>query len=250
MTSTIHAREVAKSAVKDALAAHRGDTTDPVVAAAIAQLVQLNPTPAPARCDALMDGNWLLISAPNFPNREQRSDGTPVYTLGRLAFNLFQPTQLKLVIDRVLQPVLPIEGGPQRTHDIVVEFTTIDETLPTLQGIVHNTGICHAIDDTTLQVQFTGGSLMPKSSPPSDAWAAVFGNPVESSRLSLTDQIMSRLIKLLFGIVPSPGMERHTGQISFTMQRSPKGKLKLLYLDEEWRITQGERGTVLVCERL
>ncbi|MEQ8957811.1 MAG: PAP/fibrillin family protein [Coleofasciculus sp. C2-GNP5-27] len=33
------------------------------------------------------------------------------------------------------------------------------------------------------------------------------------------------------------------------MKRSPKGKLELLYLDEELRITRGEKGTVLVCER-
>jgi len=45
-------------------------------------------------------------------------------------------------------------------------------------------------------------------------------------------------------------MDRQTGRVSFKMQRSPKGKLELLYLDEELRITRGERGTVLVCERL
>ncbi len=34
------------------------------------------------------------------------------------------------------------------------------------------------------------------------------------------------------------------------MKRSPKGRLEVLYLDEELRITKGEKGTVLVCERL
>jgi len=33
------------------------------------------------------------------------------------------------------------------------------------------------------------------------------------------------------------------------MKRSPKGKLELLYLDEELRITRGEKGTVVVCEQ-
>jgi len=45
-------------------------------------------------------------------------------------------------------------------------------------------------------------------------------------------------------------MDRQTGRVSFKMQRSPKGKLEVLYLDEELRITRGGRGTVVVCERL
>ncbi len=44
-------------------------------------------------------------------------------------------------------------------------------------------------------------------------------------------------------------MDHKTGEVSFKMKRSPKGKLELLYLDEELRITRGEKGTVLVCER-
>lgn len=46
------------------------------------------------------------------------------------------------------------------------------------------------------------------------------------------------------------GINPQTGQVSFQMRRSPKGKLAILYLDEELRITRGEKGTVLVCERL
>ncbi len=54
----------------------------------------------------------------------------------------------------------------------------------------------------------------------------------------------------MFGIVSSGAMNSKTGAISFTMKRSPKGRLEILYLDEEMRITRGvERGTVLVCER-
>ncbi len=33
------------------------------------------------------------------------------------------------------------------------------------------------------------------------------------------------------------------------MNKSPKGKLQILYLDEELRITKGNRETVLVCQR-
>jgi hypothetical protein len=33
------------------------------------------------------------------------------------------------------------------------------------------------------------------------------------------------------------------------MTRSPRGNLEILYLDNDLRITKGEKGTVLVCER-
>ncbi len=242
--------KAAKTVLRQALAAYGGDTKHEVVAAAIEKLVYLNPTAAPARSEVLMDGQWLLVSAPNFPNGELRADGKYVYTLGRLAFNMFQPTSLKIVIDRVLQPVVPVGKAQQRTHDIIVEFTTVDENTPTLQGIVHNKGVCEPTDDNTLQVQFTGGELAPKAQNEMEAWKAIFGAQSKPSRRSLKERLMTSVLRMMFGIVPPQGMDRKTGGVSFKMQRSPKGKLELLYLDEELRITRGERGTVLVCERL
>lgn len=53
----------------------------------------------------------------------------------------------------------------------------------------------------------------------------------------------------MFGVVPPQGMDAKTGQVAFKMKRPPKGKLELLYLDQELRITRGEREAVLVCER-
>jgi len=149
-------RKAAKTMLREALATHEGNTKHEVVIAAIEKLVSLNPTTAPARSEALMDRQWLLISAPNFPNGEKRADGKYIYTLGRLAFNMFEPTSLKVAIDRVLQPVIPVGNGQQGTHDIIVEFTTVDENTPTLQGVVRNLGVCEPADDNVLQVQFTG----------------------------------------------------------------------------------------------
>ncbi|HEY9805237.1 MAG TPA: PAP/fibrillin family protein, partial [Candidatus Obscuribacterales bacterium] len=143
-----------------------------------------------------------------------------------------------------------IEKGQQRTHDIIVEFTTVEQKMPPLQGIVHNFGICEAIDEQTLQVRFTGGELAPKHADQLEQWQAVFGNQSRPEKRSLKERVVGSLANLWLGIVPPQGMDQQTGKVSFTMQRSPKGKLSLLYLDEELRITRGERGTVLVCERL
>ncbi|MEW6492584.1 MAG: PAP/fibrillin family protein [Cyanobacteriota bacterium] len=242
-------RKAAKTILRESLAAYGGNTKHESVVAAIEKLVSLNPTAAPARSEALMDGQWLLISAPNFPNGELRADGKYVYTLGRLAFNMFQPASLKIVIDRVWQPVIPVGNGQQRTHDIIVEFTTVDETIPTLQGIVRNLGVCEPADDDTLQVLFTGGELSPKEQNEMEAWTDVFANQSKPAKRSVKEKLMAIVVRMMFGIVPPQGMDQKTGRVSFKMQKSPKGKLKLLYLDEELRITRGERGTVLVCER-
>lgn len=249
MNLELQAQTAAKTALRQALSSCQGDTKHDAVATAIEQLAQLNPTPAPARNHALMDGQWRLISAPSFPNRIETADGKYLYTLGRLAFNMFQPTDLKIAIDRVLQPVLPTGEGEQRTHDIIVEFTTVDPTGPALKGRVYNLGICKPIQDNILQVQFTGGCLEPQDQQQIAAWQARFGNQSRPVSQGLKQRFMTGLIQLMFGIVPPSGISDE-GQVTFKMRRSPKGKLELLYLDEELRITRGERGTVLVCERI
>ncbi|MFM2062014.1 MAG: hypothetical protein RLZZ507_1684 [Cyanobacteriota bacterium] len=237
----------AKTALRQALAACGGNTKDKTVIAAIENLQSFNPTTAPAQSGSLMDGEWLLISAPNFPQGEQLADGRFAYTLGRLAFNMFQPTKLKVVIDRVFQPVFPLENGEVRSYDIVVEFTTIDDSIPQLSGIVRNQGICQPVNDTVLQVQFTGGILKPQSATKMQEWKAVFGQG-KPEKKSWQNILMSGFLRLMFGLVPPQTMNPETGEISFIMNRSPKGRLEILYLDEELRITRGEKGTVLVCE--
>lgn len=249
MNTSTQDRQAMKQTLRQALAAYGGNTKHDAVAAAIQGLVHLNPTATPAHNGTLLDGQWRLISAPNFPNGEQRADGKYSYTLGRLAFNLFQPTKLRVVIDRVWQPVAPVGNGRQRTHDIIVEFTTTDERFPSLQGTVHNFGICEPTLDDTLQVQFTGGCLVPANQTSLKTWRAVFGDQSKPLKSNLKQRLLTSVSRLMFGLIPPQEMEQETGRVCFKMQRPPKGKLSILYLDEELRITRGNRGTVLVSER-
>jgi hypothetical protein len=241
--------EAAKQDLRQALAACGGNTKDKHVIGAIENLQAINPAIAPTRSGTLLESNWLLISAPNFPGGEQLADGSYSYTLGRVAFNMFQPTGIKLTIQRVLQPVFLLGNGEQRSHDIIVEFTTIDESLPKLAGTIRNQGICSPLNDTVLQVKFTGGVLAPQQSTNIDQWRAVFSNQQPPTKTSWQEKLQSVIFKLIFGLVPPQGMNPETGEVAFTMERSPKGRLEILYLDEELRITRGEKGTVLVCER-
>ncbi len=237
-----------KNELKEALKAYEGDVKHHLVKEKIAQLCQLNPTPTPTHSNQLESAEWLLISAPSFPQGEKLADGKYAYTLGRLAFNMFEPTSLKLVIDSVKQPVVLLGESEKRTHDIIVEFTIIDPAFPHLKGIVCNKGVCYPADDKTLQVEFTGGTLAPNPHQDLETWKKIFSQPLPSKK-GFGEQLMSIFLKFMFGLVPPQGMNLETGEIAFTMKRSPKGRLDVLYLDEELRITRGEKGTVLVCQR-
>lgn len=248
MVNQIGQLQAAKAELRETLTAEGGDTNNAVVIDKIDQLCNLNPTLAPAHSDRLESNEWLLISAPNFPQGKQLPNGQFSYTLGRLAFNLFEPTGLNVVIDRVRQPVVLLGQEEQRSHDIIVEFTIVDESYPKLSGIVLNQGICYPISHTVLQVQFTGGRLAPQDPTNLDDWKAVFSQQKPSQK-SWQEKFTSLFLKLMFGLAPPDQMDSETGELSFTMNRSPKGRLAILYLDEELRITRGERGTILVCER-
>ena len=242
-------REQAKAELRRALVAGEGQTNGAEVAASIATLSALNPSAAPAYEDTLLDGDWRLVSAPNFPGKLRQEGGRCIYTLGRLAFNMFQPTDLEVAIDGVRQPVWPTGEGKQRTHDIVVEFSTVPPQLPQLEGIVRNTGLCIPQDRTNFKVWFTGGILAPKPGTNLEGWRTVFGNPTRRSQLTFQERMAKLVLTLLFGLVPSTRLDAETGEIAFEMKRSPRGSLELLYLDQELRITKGEKGTVLICER-
>ncbi len=238
-----------KIALREALKAYNGDVNNPKIKAKIEQLSQLNPIEKPTHSSLLESQNWLLISAPSFPQEQKLSNGKYAYTLGRLTFNMFQPTNLKLVIDSVRQPVVLLGEKEKRSHDIVVEFSIIDELFPPLKGIVRNLAVCYPVDDKNLQVEFTGGILAPQKGEDLSTWKDIFFQ-AKASKKGLKEQLMSVFLKLMFGLTPPQGMNTETGEISFTMKRSPKGRLEVLFLDEELRITKGEKGTVLVCERL
>ncbi len=117
MNTTATQRDSAKQALFAALKNHNGDTKNELVVAAIEKLASLNPNSAPTENGSLLEGNWLLINAPNFPGRQEDDRGRCIYTLGRLAFNMFEPVELLVEIERVLQPVFP--NVQMRTHRIL-----------------------------------------------------------------------------------------------------------------------------------
>jgi hypothetical protein len=250
--NTVARREQAKADLKTALAAHNGDTKHRAVVEAIALLASLNPTPDPAQNQALLEGNWLLINAPNFPGRLEDEENRYVYTLGRLAFNKFEPVNLRVALERVSQPILATGKENEYSYDIVVEFKIIDEDFPELKGVVKNLAVCSPVERDTLQVKFTGGELIPlvnQNTEQIKQWLDIFGSNQKTSQVALLDRLKFWLVQTMLGMGKVSAIDTETGKKSFAIEKSPKGLLKLLYLDEELRITKGNRGTVLVCQR-
>jgi hypothetical protein len=241
---------------------HKGDTTHPEVLAAIKRLMARCPIADPAYQHDLLDGHWRMISAPDFPDGQLRDDGRWAYTLGRLTFNAFTPTDLQVAIDCVTQPVWPTGNGSQRQYDIVVEFTVIDERSPGLQGIVRNLGVCRTLDPKTLGISFMGGTLEPlptlQANANHDRWMALFSGtdaaispisrPTPNISQSLKTISTNLFLKLMFGLQPTSAIDE-TGQQNFVMSRSPVGKLTLCYLDDDLRITCGRKESWMVCKR-
>lgn len=249
---TVAQREQAKADLKTALAVNHGDTKQVEVVEAIAKLASLNPTPNPAENRALLEGNWLLINAPNFPDRLEDEKNRYVYTLGRLAFNKFEPVNLRVAIERVYQPVFATGEENEYSHDIVVEFKIVDKNFPKLQGIVKNLAVCSPINGETVQVKFTGAELIPAAdlNPQQlEQWLTLFGSERQTSQIRLFDRLKFWLVQTVLGIGKVSAIDPETGKKSFAIKKSPKGILKLLYLDEELRITKGNKETVLVCQR-
>ena len=58
------------------------------------------------------------------------------------------------------------------------------------------------------------------------------------------------LIKILLGLTYPTDATLSKHSFRFEMKRSPVGYLDVLYLDNDLRITKGNRGTVVVVERV
>ena len=60
---------------------------------------------------------------------------------------------------------------------------------------------------------------------------------------------MGWLMKRLMGLERPTGLDGD-GVMAYQMTKAPEGYLDVMYLDDEWRITKGNRGSIVVAERV
>ena len=139
MTSAqaLKAQLAALGAVTD-LGFEAGGEAVETIKALAAELEALNPTPAPARADALIRGRWRLLYS-SFGLQRQA-------TLGRLSFNVLPRTE-PITVGRLFQEVDPATG----LYDNVVEYVDAQGA----PGTSLTLGRFSPADDRRMDVVFT-----------------------------------------------------------------------------------------------
>ena len=257
-----------KDQLKALLSKYNGSTKHPDVVKVIEELSTLNPTPCNAAKSSLFLGEFYALTSPNFPGRIKPAEGQEdivQYTLGRLSFNIFQPHKLVCTLRGVRNPVTTNQQPSDDDDDSKQTYSYplfLDITIHTENGdlpaILRNEAICYENPDipNRLMVSFTGGTLMPAEEVRKDParlklWAETFEGAYKKAdeERSYVGRIFQYIIKLLLGLTLPSDDDQLKHSFHFDMKRSPVGYLDVLYLDEDLRITKGNRGTVVVVER-
>jgi hypothetical protein len=257
-----------KAKLKSLLIKHNGCTDDNEVMDVVNQLAASNQQTGRCSESDLFEGDYFTITAPTFPGRikpTNKDDEEMVrYTLGRLSFNIFQPKDLVCTMNSVRNPVHPRteaskDGQKTFSYHFVLDITihTLDGDLP---ATMINEAFCYEHPDTNnkFMVTFTGGTLMPADELVNDPhmlklWETTFQDAYQKAdeERSYLGWFWQYCLKLLLGLTlpsdkPSAVLD-HT--FHFSMKRSPTGFMQVLYLDDDLRITKGNRGTIVVAER-
>jgi hypothetical protein len=256
-----------KERLKSLLAQHNGSTEHPDVVQTIEELSALNPT-VDAASSPLFLGEFYALTSPNFPGRFAPNKGQEdlvQYTLGRLSFNIFQPNKLVCTLRSVRNPVKlnpPVEGRHGKkvwSYPLILDISIhslLGEDLPaTLEN--EATSYKHAKQKGRFMIAFSGGTLIPAKEVamnPSKLkmWAQTFEGAYKKAdeERSYIGRIFQYISKLLLGLtLPTDHSLLKNSSVHFDLMRSPVGYLDVLYLDEDLRITKGNRGTLVVVER-
>lgn len=264
-TTTSCKADTLKAQLKSLLEKYNGCTKNDEVTEVIEELSKLNPTVKNCSTLPLFTGDFFALTSPNFPGRLPTKEGEEdviQYTLGRMSFNIFQPKELVCTLRGVRNLVYKNEEPDEKGRQTFDYKLILDITIHTADGDLPATLVNDAYTyenpdvNNRLMVSFTGGTLMPatevKSSPEKlDLWATTFKDAYKDAeeQRSYLGRVLMYILQLLMGLTLPTDDSALASTFHFDMKRSPVGYMDLLYLDEEFRITKGNRGTIVVVER-
>jgi len=239
-----------KAAFLAALDEKGRDCSDPAVLAAVEALSELNPTKNAALTGDYLDADWRQVSKSTFPG-EIREE---VFTLGRLSFNLYEPSDMEWKIEQTLNPVRQLKSGDsEREYEFWISLSCVDARYPKFKALMKNFGRCKPDPKKSerLEVWFTGGSFEPAADMDASLlpeWKKTFTAAMGAKKPNLTTRFANWAMKQMMGL-KRPDSVKDDGSMNYEMTKAPHGYTDILYMDDDLRITKGNRGTVVVVDR-
>jgi hypothetical protein len=260
-----------KAKLKSLLTKYNGCTKNNEVVDIVNRLAELNPTTQNCSQSDLFEGEFYTLTAPTFPGRlkalTKDQEDIVQYTLGRISFNIFQPNKLVCTLRSVRNPVnlrtvQTRDGRNTFSYHLMLDITIHTPDGCDLPATMINEAYCYEHPDVNnrLMVTFTGGTLMPANEIVNDTtklklWETTFQGAYQKAdeERSYLGWFFHYFLKLLLGLTfPSDTNSQQDilkNTFHFDMKRSPTGHMDILYLDEDLRITKGNRGTIVIAER-
>lgn len=233
----------AKADLLARLAENGNSTKSPDVLRAVGRVACYNTAfscDTPEAC-----GLWTILTAIDRPGSlgvDER--GRNLYTLGALSFNLFEPKDLVCAVVRVENEISDCAAGGE-DHSRYYANTIVFDVMDGIRGELVNIGVCRpALVEGRMLVTITGGVLRPSPGTDMDKWRRVFGRAKVGPVRWLARQVRRAVV----GLRP-PRRMGEDGSISFEIRRPPRGYVDIVYLDEDLRITRGDRGRIVVTSK-
>lgn len=270
-TSSIHDL---KNELRALLSENNGCTKDEEVADIVAKLSESKSCAKGCANLDYFPGDYITLSIPNFPGRikptNESEEDIVQYTLGKLSFNIFQPNELVCTVNSIHNHLQPKRKEREENEEDVTVFSydfIVDLTIHTPDGdlgaTLINKAFCRETENRNnrMSVTFAGATLIPghetsKNKSMLALWERTFAKAYERAReeRSIWGWIYHYCLVFFLGLtLPTDfehmGKSRIENSFHFDIKRPPKGFFDVLYIDEDMRITKGNRGTITVLER-
>jgi hypothetical protein len=262
----------------------KGDTTTPKFASLLLALHTYHLQIDPSEHGSPHNGEWRLISGPSYHECEGANDsGQAMYTLGRMSFDMFRPSDLKCSMGRIMNLIddLPAESGAEelpfslrmirqsnphicglKRYDIITElFIEVDDDLYKLHklrsrrvpAILTTRGYC-MIDGRCpdhLSIWFSSGSLTRGELVDVEDWRQIFEQDSSSTNSGKLQSKAETIARRVF--LGAESFSDNEGNLHFKLHRPIGGSNKVfvdtIYADDSLRILRGNHGSILVFER-
>jgi hypothetical protein len=243
---------------------------------------------SPAQSMEMNAGRWRAITTPPFPGKitsddSSTDDGKSRFTLGRMSFNMFKPTKLVCAVEDIINIIRPVDAAtegnlllsdiikstrnasgdiPAWTQTYHIQVTMEIETpTMTLPAKLTNYGFCFPEKLALLGVKFCEGKLepgfdmsCPNSAAMAEAWKETFDCAVakdaytQSYLSKVGTWLTHKVMYMLMGLEPPCDSVDYTQ--TYKIGRPYVGQFEFVYFDKDLRVTKGNRGTVVVVERV